>query len=124
MHRGRSLDSRSLGQAAAVIADVGARMMMINSTKMATGRRVIIACDLAMLGFGVALLFTSHYAGLGCFFCAAAAGLLILMTVPRLFKFYVLAWLLVFVIIVVLVEIGYYHRYRMELPSPIHTKAN
>lgn len=70
--------------------------------------KMLIACDLVLLGVGVLLVRSVTYSGLGWFFCAAAIGLLLLVTRPRLFKFYLIAWLLAYVILALLV--GRYYR--------------
>lgn len=70
-------------------------------------RPFLVTFDLLLLAGGIALLFVASVNGLGLFLCAAAGGLLILTTRPKLFKFYLLGWGIIFVVLLFMVSRHY-----------------
>jgi len=82
-------------------------------------RKFLLCFDLAVLLFGLLLLPTRNYVSLGVFLCAVAVGLLMLAIKPRWFKFYVLAWLIVFFVTVVLVRKNYVELRRSQSTMPV-----
>ena len=70
-------------------------------------RRFLVTFDLLLLAAGIALSFVASVNGLGFFLCAAAVGLILLAMRPKWFKFYLLAWLVVFVVLLFMVSRHY-----------------